>query len=286
MSAIGFPSHNQVSIIGRIAQEPTFGGEGRVRTVTLGVETDDEGGARIHRIKIQDEFLAKAMHERLVMGAIVHVLGELDYDDDGCHVAITQRRGSDVNVLAGGGAHQGAKAAPGPGASVARQAVQQPPARPMAAVTPPPVASRPAEPERAPVSEPVDEPGADAEEAAPEAIESAQPASHSPAPAINPPPPARRPLPAPTPAFSMPRPVPPSPARPAATPAAGSGGSVLGGLKPSSAATHSDDAFPGDMPSKLPNGLGAPRPAPTRAVGTPGGRTPTGPDSFDDDIPF
>ena len=285
MSAIGFPSHNQVSIIGRIAQEPTFGGEGRVRTVTLGVETDDEGGARIHRITIQDEFLAKAMHERLVLGAVVHVLGELDYDADGCHVAITQRRGSDVNVLATGNPPKAARPAPTAAPQVARQPVQQPP-RPVPAATAQP---SPAVADAA--HEAVhEESGADVQEEAGSSAEETPPAAppaHSPQPTVNPAAPARRPLPPPTPAFSMPRPVPPATPRPAATTPSAAGGSVLGGLKPSSGAAHSpDDAFPGDMPSKLPNGLGSPRPVPTRAVGAPGGRVPTGPDSFDDDIPF
>lgn len=256
-----FLSLNHISLFGRVASTPTVTPIGRVRAITLGVETDDEGGARVHRVVIQDEFLAKAMQDRLVEGAAVQVLGELDYDDVGAFVSITQRRGSDVHVLAGEAPApvQAGRAPVTPvrstPASVPSSPAREPPAEAQAA--PPPAASSSAAP--APVR-------------TPPPVQAAQPPRPAPSPspaatgAVAAPP--RRP-PFPPSAPSMPAPPRPAPpGRPA--------GGALSGLQSGARTTQVEDPFPGDT---SPAATSAPKP-------NGGGRAHTGPDSLDDDIPF
>lgn len=267
-----FLSLNHVSLFGRVADVPTVTPIGRVRALTLGVETDDDGVTRVHRVVIQDEFLASAMQGQLVAGAAVQVLGELDYDDLGAFVSVTQRRGSDVHVLP-----------TGQPAATARPAATQPRPSPQPAATSQPAqvqepARQEAQPtEAAPTAQPTVSPRP--APPTPAAGPAATTAAASPSPAPRPtlpqggagaatagaPPPRRPAFPAAAPSMPpAPRPAPPRPA-----------GGALSGLQ-SGKTAQVDDGFPGDAPS-------ASHSAPARSNGVKG---PTGPDSLDDDIPF
>ncbi len=54
----------------------------------MGIATTHEGSTRVHRVVIQDEFLAQAVYPDLVVGALVHVTGEIDYDGSGAFVSV------------------------------------------------------------------------------------------------------------------------------------------------------------------------------------------------------
>lgn len=131
----GHPSLNSVVLVGTVFEEPAVSTVDRKRVVTVGVATSHEAGDRIHRVVIEDEFLSSAVHGSLVAGTLVHVLGEIDYDDEGALVSVTNRRGSDVQILGAGTVRTESGAAPSP------------PPRP-AAVQPRPQASPVAQAER------------------------------------------------------------------------------------------------------------------------------------------
>ncbi len=65
----------------------------------MGIATTHEGSTRVHRVVIQDEFLAQAVYPDLVVGALVHVTGEIDYDGSGAFVSVANSAGSNVHVV-------------------------------------------------------------------------------------------------------------------------------------------------------------------------------------------
>jgi len=127
-------SVNFVLLAGTLASDAEPVTLDRVRAVRLRLATEHAGGARVHRVLVADEYLAREA-SALVAGARVSVTGEVDYDAEGMLALVAPRQGCDLAILdAGAGVSLGAT----PGARPRVPLASAPAARPAAPPAPAP----------------------------------------------------------------------------------------------------------------------------------------------------
>lgn len=133
-----YPSSNMVVLIGRAVSRLEIGSTAEgAKTASFRMETSFGPETRTHRICVQDEFLAQAIHGSLSSGVFVSVTGELDYDAQGAFIGVTSRRGCDVRPQSGVGAQQRPQAV-----QEVPQAAQTAPPAPQPQVQPSPQAQQ------------------------------------------------------------------------------------------------------------------------------------------------
>lgn len=95
-----FPSLNHVHLIGKLDRQPQVEADGKRRITTLAVMTMDDDADRTHRVVVYEEMLVQPIFDALVVGSIVQVIGQLDFDEKGTFVSVPARRGCDLQLLA------------------------------------------------------------------------------------------------------------------------------------------------------------------------------------------